>query len=102
MRHRAGDRARGQPVPRVGVAAAGGQQAEQVGLAGAVGAEHSDPVTEPDLEVERLHQRQPGRGVEREPLAHHGPLAGPGTAQPHGDALLQRDRLRRPGLLELP
>ena len=37
----------------VGVAAPGRQQAQEVGLAGPVRAEHGDPLAEPHLEVER-------------------------------------------------
>ena len=40
----------------VWVGAAGGQQPQEVGLAGAVAAQHRDPLAVPDLEVERLHQ----------------------------------------------
>jgi hypothetical protein len=40
----------------VGVAAARGEQPQEVGLAGAVGAEDRDPLAEPELGVEGLHQ----------------------------------------------
>ena len=44
------------PVLDVRVAAAPGQEPQEVRLAGAVGAQHGDPLAVPDLEVERLHQ----------------------------------------------
>ena len=70
-------------------------------LARAVGAQDSDPVAEPHLEVERRHELLAGRGGQREALADHGPLAGATSAQAHGHGLLDRLRLGRTGLLEL-
>ena len=84
------------PVLDVGVAAAPGQQPQEVRLAGAVGAEHGDPLAVPDLEVERLHQ--PG---ELEVLADHRALAGAAALEPHLHRLLARLLGRRAGLLEL-
>ena len=42
--------------PCVGVGAAAREQPQEVRLARPVGSEHRDPVAEPDLEVERLHE----------------------------------------------
>ncbi len=81
---------------QVRVAAPGREQPEKVRLARAVGAQHRDSVTEPELAVERLHQ--PG---EFQVGADHGPLTGPAAPQPHLHVLLGRHHLRRAGLLEL-
>ena len=83
-------------VFEIGIRAAAGQQPKEIRLAGAVRAEHCDPIAEPDLAVERLHE--PGQ---LEILDHDRALAGTPAAQPHGHLLLQRHRLRGPGLLEL-
>ena len=80
----------------VRVAAAGGEQAQEVRLAGAVGAEHGDPLAVPDLEVEGLHQ--PGQ---LEALADHRALAGAPALEAHRHLLLAGLLGRRPGLLEL-
>ena len=66
-----------------------GEQAEEVALAHAVGAEHGHPLAEPHLEVERV-----GEAVELELLDDDGPLAGARPAEAHVDALLaDGDRL---------
>ena len=95
MRDRRRDDVAHRLVLRVGVGAAGGEQPQEVRLAGPVRAEHGDPVAEPDLEVERLHQ--PG---ELELLADDRALAGAAAAQPHADVLVDRHRLRRAGIHE--
>jgi hypothetical protein len=81
----------------VGVGSTDRQQTQEVRLAGAVAAEHRDPLAVPDLEVERLHQ-----AGELEVLADHGALARAATRQPHLDLLLARLLGGRTGLLELP
>ena len=81
----------------VGVAAAGREQPQEVRLAGAVRAEHGDPLAVPDLEVERPHQ-----AGQLEVLADHRPLAGAAALEPHLHLLLARLLGRRTGLLELP
>ena len=68
------------------------EQAQEVALAGAVAAEHGDPLAVPELEVERV-----GQAVELELLDDHGPLAGAGPAEAHVDALLAH--LARPLVL---
>ncbi len=85
-----------RPVLDVGVAAADGQQPQEVGLARAVGAEHGHPLAVPDLEVEGLHQ--PG---ELEVLADDGALAGAAALEPHRHLLLAGLLGRRALLLEL-
>ena len=85
-----------RPVLDVGVAAAGRQEPEEVGLARAVGAQHGHPLAVPDLEVEGLHQ--PGQ---LEVLAHDGTLAGAAALEPHRHLLLAGLLGRRSGLLEL-
>ena len=84
------------PVLDIGVAATGGEQAEEVGLARAVRTQDRDPLTEPHLEVERAHQPR-----ELEPLTHDRALARAATDEPHAYDLLAGDLLRRPDLLEL-
>ncbi len=73
------------------------QESQEVRLAGAVRAQHGDPLAVPDLEVERLHQ--PGQ---LEVLADDGALAGAAALEPHLHLLLARLRGRWAGLLELP
>ena len=85
-----------RPVLDVGVAAAGGEQPQEVGLARAVAAQDGDPLAVPDLEVEGPHQP-----AQLEVLADHGPLAGATTLEPHLHLLLARLLGRRAGLLEL-
>ena len=60
-----------------------GQQPEEVALAGPVGPEDRDPLTEEDLGVERRHQSGQTK-------AFHGdrPDRGPATGQPHRHLLL--------------
>ncbi len=73
-----------------------GQQAQEVRLAGAVGAEHRDALAEEDLGAERPHQP-----AELQLLAHHRADAGAPAAQAHRQALVARRLRRRPDLLEL-
>ena len=74
-----------------------GEQAQEVRLAGAVGAEHRDPLTEVDLQGERFHQPD-----ELEPLGGERPNPGPPALEPHPDVLLARRFGRRADLFELP
>ncbi len=64
-----------RPVLDVRVGPASREQPQEVTLAGAVGAQHGDPLAEPDFQVERLHQTG-----QLEVGADHGPLAGPAAA----------------------
>ena len=84
------------PADLVRVAAAEGEQPQEVRLARPVRSQHADAFAEPHLQVERRHQ--PG---ELELRAHQGAAAGARPLQPHRQVLLERTRLRRPGLLEL-
>jgi len=59
-----------------------GQQPQEVALADAVGAEHGDPLAEPQLDVERV-----GEPGELEALDDDGPLAGAGAAETDVDLL---------------
>ena len=61
---------------------------------------HADPLAEPDLGVERLHEL-PAVNAKFEPGRHHRTLGGAPTGESHGDLLPQRHGLGRPGLLEL-
>ena len=96
VQHRLGRHVADRLVLDVGVAAAGRQQPQEVGLARAVAAEHGHPLAVPDLEVEGLHQ--PGQ---LDVLADDGALAGAAALEPHLDLLLARLLGRRSGLLEL-
>ena len=78
------------------IGAAGGEQAQEVALARAVGAEHADTVSEPDLRGERLHE-----SGQFELLGHDGTLGCPPTLEPHLDVLLDRQGLGWPGFQEL-
>ena len=60
-----------------------GEKAQEVALAGAVGAEDGDPLAEVDLEVERI-----GQPVERELFDDERPPSGARPAETHRDALL--------------
>jgi hypothetical protein len=75
---------------------AAGEQAQEVGLAGAVGAEDGDAFAVEDLQVEGLHQTG-----ELESFAGDGPDAGAAALEPHPDVLLAGRLGRRAGLLEL-
>ena len=79
----------------VGVGAAAGEQPQEVRLARAVRAEHRDPVAEPHLEVERLHE-----AGELELLGDDRPLARCARRAGASKVLLRRALLGRPGLLE--
>ena len=85
-----------RPVLDVRVAAAGGQQPQQVRLPRPVRAEHGHPLAVEDLQVERFEQ-----SGQREVVAHHGALGGPASAQPHGNVLHARHLLGRSGGFEL-
>ncbi len=65
-------------------------------LAGAVGAEHGDPLAVVDLQVEGLHQ-----AGELQLLQRDGPHTRTAALEPHADRLLARRLLRPAGLLEL-
>src|SRR3546814_2397151 len=80
----------------VGVAASGGEQAQEVRLARSVRAEDGDALAVPDLEVEGPHQ-----AGELQRLADHRALAGAAAGEPHRDLLLARLLGRRTRLLEL-
>ncbi len=75
---------------------AASQQPQEMRLTRSVGAEHRDPVAEPDLGVERLHQ-----AGQLEVFDNDRPLTGTSAAEPHPHVLFERELLRRPGLLEL-
>ena len=80
----------GPEPPRTGVRdRLAGQQAQEVALTAAVGAEDREPLAVEHLEVEGLHQ--PGQ---LEPGAGQGPHTGAPAPQPHLD-LLVHDLLRR-------
>jgi hypothetical protein len=74
-----------------------GEQAQEVRLPGAVGAEHGDPLAVEDLQVERAHEA----GQLQLP-AGDGAGAGAASPQSHPDVLLAGRLWRRAGLLELP
>jgi hypothetical protein len=84
-------------VLEVRVAAAAGDESQEVRLAGPVGAQHRDPFAVPDLQVERLHQ-----SAQLQVLAHHRSFAGPAALEPHRDLLLARLLGGRALLLEHP
>ena len=78
------------------VGAAGGEQSQEVALAGAVGAQHADAVAEPNLGGERLHQ-----SGQFQFLCHYGALGGAAALEPHLHILFDRKRFRRSDLKEL-
>ena len=84
-------------VLAVGVAAAGGQQPQEVGLPGPVAAEDGHPLAVPDLEVEGTHQ-----AGQLELFTDHRALAGPASLEAHLHLLLAWLLGRRTRLLELP
>ena len=94
------DRLQGPACPRAGarlrVGAALRQQAQEVALAGAVGAQHRHPVAVPDLQVEREGQvrRAPAPRTSRRACRCARRRASCGCPDP-------RRARRRPGLLEL-
>ena len=67
-----------RPVFTIRIGAAASQQAEEMRLAGAVRPQHRDPVTEPDLGIERLHETG-----QLEILDHDRALARTPSAEPH-------------------
>ncbi len=83
------------PLPRVRHLVAG-QQAQEVRLPGAVGAEDGDAFAVEDLQREGLHQ-----AGELQSFAGDGPHAGAAALEPHPDVLLARRLRGRSGLLEL-
>ena len=78
------------------IGAAGGEQAQEVALARAVGAEDAHAVAEPDLGGERLHQ-----AGQFQLFGDDGALGGAAALEPHLHVLLDRQGLGRPGLEEL-
>jgi hypothetical protein len=86
-------------VLTVGVAAAAREEAQEVGLARAVAAEDPDPLAEPDLRVERLHEPVPV-DAQLEIGGDDGALGRAAPGEPHRDLLAEGHSLRGAGVLE--
>ena len=72
------------------------EQVQEVALARAVRADDRDALAEPQLGVERI-----GEAVELELFEHHGALARPRAAEPHGDLLIANLLRRGTGFVEV-